>query len=230
MRGPLLLLIVLVCGLVNADWCREDDDWVFTASDGSKWMMDASNVLRKKIGLGIDKWTGFDRDGKDDQYDVVIAGGGAAGSVLARQLADKPRRPKILLLEQSDAIDASFSEILNPNGGHWDQPNEDKYQSIPQEFTGGIVTGGRMPHFTAFKGLGGGTNHYGATAMRPTADYWDSRMPPEYNAARMLPRLKQNEDHYCCYLPQSVTGISHADCSTYHGCGGPMPVGVLGLL
>lgn len=150
--------------------------------------------------------------------DFAVLGGGGAGCVNARVLSESGQY-EVALLEQGGNYDPSLALDLGSGTLHWDQPDEVKVQSTVQPFTYG-----REPHFRTKERLAGGTAVWGSVSMRASKSYFDQRMPAEYNWEKMLPRMKENERHFCCFLPENMTGISAADCEAWHGCTGKMGV------
>jgi choline dehydrogenase-like flavoprotein len=82
------------------------------------------------------------------QYDYIIAGGGIAGSVLARRLADKYPSSSILLVEAGGRPEGH--PLIGPPMAAFAAHQSDldwKYMSVPQKHLGGTpkyLTAGRF--------------------------------------------------------------------------------------
>lgn len=155
-----------------------------------------------------------------NSYKFIVVGGGAAGCSVAAKLADHPSRPSVLLLERGTSTDDprldNGIDALIPNP-QW----HDQIYHFPVQ-QGAAIT--RQPHYATQYAMGGNTRIYGHVSNVASKEWFDLYMPTGYKYANLLPRIKADEDHYCNYLPSSVTGISAADCLMYHGRGGAMKV------
>ncbi|BBO82058.1 hypothetical protein DSCO28_26240 [Desulfosarcina ovata subsp. sediminis] len=98
-----------------------------------------------------------------DGYDVVIAGAGPGGCVLAKDLARKGKR--VAVLEQGDDsrafIGTPFAMVC---GKH-------TICDFPKTFWGKLTANKKFEVIIG-KGLGGGTKTYGANAVMPDFDLW----------------------------------------------------------
>jgi choline dehydrogenase len=151
-------------------------------------------------------------------YDYIIVGGGAGASVVADELVRFPNL-KILVLDAGitdcPACDASLGAISQPSS-LW----QESLLPQPQQFAALL----RQPTFSQWLGAGGNTRIWGAVHARASKTFLDTNFPVGYQYNDLLPQYKRNEDHFCKYLPESITNISAANCSLYHGSGGPIPV------
>ncbi|BBO82052.1 hypothetical protein DSCO28_26180 [Desulfosarcina ovata subsp. sediminis] len=97
-----------------------------------------------------------------DGYDVVIAGSGPGGCVLAKDLACKGKR--VAVLEQGDDSRAFIgSPLAMVCGKH-------TVSDFPNAFWGKLTAS--KAEVILGKGLGGGTKLYGANAVMPDFDLW----------------------------------------------------------
>jgi choline dehydrogenase len=127
-----------------------------------------------------------------EEFDYIILGAGAAGSVLARRLSEDPAA-RVLVVEAGDAwIPANVDEAplwftLLGSEVDWD------YRSVPQPSLGGRVTHeprGKMP--------GGSSNMYLMMHVRghpSDFDNWAYQGAPGWSYADLLPYFKKLESH-----------------------------------
>ncbi len=144
------------------------------------------------------------------QYaDVVIVGGGSAGSLLAARLSEDPGR-SVMLVEAGE--EASDPDIWDPSAWpalqgrsfDWD------YLTVPQ-----AGTAGRAHHWARGRLIGGSSCMHAMGYMRghpSDFDAWvEATGDSRWSWHELLPVFMANEDH-----PLGGDGI--------HGMGGPMPV------
>lgn len=141
--------------------------------------------------------------------DVVIIGGGSAGSLLAARLTEEPTR-HVMLLEAGeepadpDIWDPAAWPALQGRSFDWD------YITEPQ-----ARTAGRAHHWARGRLMGGSSCIHAMGYMRghpSDFDAWvEATGDSRWSWQELLPVFKANEDH-----PLGGDGI--------HGSGGPMPV------
>ena len=141
--------------------------------------------------------------------DVVIVGGGSAGSLLAARLSENPAR-RVLLVEAGE--EPNDPDIWNPaawpalQGRHYDRD----YRTEPQ-----AGTAGRVHHWARGKVIGGSSCLHAMGYMRGhPSDFeaWaDAAGDNRWSWQGLLPAFQAIEDH-----PLGGDGI--------HGKGGPLPV------
>lgn len=86
-------------------------------------------------------------------WDIIVVGGGLAGSVLTSRLAEYNQNLKILVVEAGQDLTGNTSILFAPNQTALVGTNLDwSYDTIPQ-----IGFGNRSIKNPAGKGLGGGT-------------------------------------------------------------------------
>lgn len=149
-------------------------------------------------------------------YDYVIVGGGAAGSLIANRLSANPDNDVLVIdigTASCPACDANLGANLASSSpyGTFPLPIEQQYLKFV-----------RQPSLYQYHGIGGSTKSFGGVHTMPSRQFLDSYFPPGYRYDDLLPNIKATQDHYCHYLPQSITGISPADCISWHGKGGEM--------
>ena len=124
-------------------------------------------------------------------YDYVIAGGGAAGCVLAARLAQDPAI-KVCLIEAGGQGRDLFIRMPAGNGFVFGNPKLDwGYTSVPQR---GL--GGRSIYYPRGKALGGSSIVNGMIYMRGVpADYdsWQQMGLPGWSYAEVLPYFRRSE-------------------------------------
>ncbi|MFJ4467059.1 GMC family oxidoreductase [Streptomyces sp. NPDC089424] len=145
----------------------------------------------------------------DPLFDLVIVGGGAAGSVLAARLSADPDR-QVLLLEAGPAD--TDPRIAPPHGvlnGLLRGELDWSYETVPQE-----QLGGRSIPLSAGRVLGGGGSiNYQAWYRGHPLDYdgWAESGMKGWSWHEVLPSFRRSEDH-------------EFGASDLHGTGGPIPV------
>src|SRR5580698_10477205 len=147
----------------------------------------------------------------DVEFDYVVVGAGAAGSVLAGRLASGDQRPSVLLLEYGGP---ARSPLLRVPKGFYYTLRGDRY--LYRYVTGPVGPG--LAHKVWLRGrvAGGSAAVNGMMWMRGAAADWDglaARGNPGWSWADVLPAYRAMEDH--------SLGASES-----RGAGGPLGVSV----
>lgn len=163
-----------------------------------------------------------DLDGKE--FDYIVCGGGTAGCVIARRLAEKTNASILLVEAGRDAGEVPdvlipgkyIQQLFNDNEGRWDLPTVPQPQLNSRQIT-----------FVRGKQLGGSSAlNYMALARGPAADYdeWARLVGDNsWKWDNILPLMKELED----FKPQRPKGFEDyaAPRERDHGIGGPLKVG-----
>ncbi|KIV92306.1 hypothetical protein PV10_06758 [Exophiala mesophila] len=142
--------------------------------------------------------------------DIVVAGGGAAGCVIASRLADADTNCTILLIEAgSDNQDqpAITRPALYKGNFMPDSKSIQIFMPVPEE-----QLSGRRAMVMAASVLGGGSSINGAIYNRAQRDDFDSWKTPGWSADDLLPYLTKLEKY---------EGQGDSEC---HGTSGPINV------
>lgn len=148
-------------------------------------------------------------------YDHIHIGLGGMGSYMVHEISAEPDI-SVLAIDVGEACGvecAADGANFVPNNVHYVTP-----LPKPQEFCSII----RQPFHASYQGPGGSSKLFGGVYVRPTPEWLTMKMSSEFDYAHLLPYYKKYEHHFCCDNPQSVTGISPAECAFYHGCQGDM--------
>ena len=146
------------------------------------------------------------------KYDVVIVGGGAAGSVLASRLAENPSTSVLLLEAGADYPDPNNlpDEIRYGNTRFAESPDSDHNWALRATIT---EEQGEI-HVAQGKVIGGGSSINGQAMQRgfpDDFDSWSSLGNDEWSYTKVLP-----------YFRKSERDLDIRD--DFHGTDGPMPV------
>ena len=146
------------------------------------------------------------------QYDVVIIGGGAAGSVLASRLAENPHTSVLLLEAGADYPDpANLPDEIKFGHTRYAEAQDSEHNWA---LRGTITEEQGEIHVAQGKVIGGGSSINGQAMQRgfpEDFDAWAALGNEEWSYARVLPYFRKSE-HDLDMLD---------DC---HGTDGPMPV------
>ncbi|CAF1049135.1 unnamed protein product [Adineta steineri] len=135
---------------------------------------------------------------------------------MAARLSEPPNQWSVLALDRGGTSDMSEEEEQDGDLSGVSDPN---YFSIPQDYLNG-----RLVRNPRFYGLGGTAMINGMTAVAPSRYLLDQLWPEGWKWNDLFPYMIKMQNHYCYYLPSSITGISDADCRQWHGKDGPIDI------
>ncbi|MCH8745654.1 MAG: GMC family oxidoreductase N-terminal domain-containing protein, partial [Chloroflexi bacterium] len=146
------------------------------------------------------------------KYDVVIIGGGAAGSVLAGRLAENANTSVLLLEAGTDYPDpANLPDEIKFGGTRYAESPDSEHNWA---LRGTITEEQGEIHVAQGKVIGGGSSINGQAMQRGLPedfDSWSSLGNDEWSYAKVLP-----------YFRKSENDLDIRD--DFHGTEGPMPV------
>ncbi|MDA1129013.1 MAG: mycofactocin system GMC family oxidoreductase MftG [Chloroflexi bacterium] len=146
------------------------------------------------------------------KYDVIVVGGGSAGSVVAARLAEDPNTTVLLLEAGTDYPDLSKLPEEIQNG--FSRDGEDKDNPHNWALRGTITEEQGEIHVAQGKVIGGGGSINGQVFLRGIPqdfDDWASWGNDEWSYIKVLP-----------YYRKSETDIDIKD--DFHGTEGPLPI------
>ncbi|CAF1091196.1 unnamed protein product [Rotaria sordida] len=135
---------------------------------------------------------------------------------MAARLSEPDNNWTVLALDRGSAsaltpqyeVDGDLSGVYDPN-----------YFSVPQNYLLG-----RLVRNPRYYGIGGTAMINGMTAVAPSRHLLDQLWPNGWKWDDLFPYMVKIQNHYCYYLPSSLTGISDADCRLWHGQDGPIDI------
>ena len=154
----------------------------------------------------------------EEEYDFIVVGLGAGGSVIASRLSEIPHVTVLGVDGGPNEKDTNEDPSESTFSYSFISPHDPSIVSIPLK-----AGNNKIMYIPRFYGLGGTVRLYGGINIRPSP-YILERWPINWRYEDLLPYYKRIEDHYCYYYPSSETGISSEDCLKYHGKGGPLQV------
>jgi len=150
------------------------------------------------------------------EYDFIVVGVGSAGSIMAARLSEPDNNWNVLALDRGAAHEPTkYDQTVNDLSGAHD-PN---YFSVAQDYLLG-----RLVRNPRYYGLGGTAIINGMTAIAPSRHLLDQLWPSGWKWDDLLPYMIKMQNHYCYYLPSSLTGISDTDCRKWHSQDGPIDI------
>jgi choline dehydrogenase len=128
---------------------------------------------------------------KSQQYDVIIVGGGQAGSVVAARLSERADR-SVLLLEAGPAparVEEFGEAILDPSNLEASYPGHPANWSLPAESTPGTAV--QVPRGRFIGGSGAINGAYFIRATRADLDRWEAMGNDEWSYEKTLASYKR---------------------------------------
>lgn len=135
---------------------------------------------------------------------------------MAARLSEPDKNWTVLALDRGSprcvgktkGCDEDLSGVHDPN-----------YFSVAQDYLNG-----RLVRNPRYYGIGGTAMINGMTAVAPSRSLLDQLWPSGWKWDDLFPYMIKMQNHYCYYLPSSLTGISDTDCLAWHGRGGPIDI------
>jgi choline dehydrogenase len=135
---------------------------------------------------------------------------------MAARLSEPDHNWTVLALDRGSAPDPTKKVDwgIDPS-----QLNDPSLFSVPQDYLLGRIV--RNPRYY---GIGGTAMINAMIAFAPSRDLLDQLWPSGWKWDDLFPYMIKMQNHYCYYLPSSLTGISDADCRKWHGKDGPLDI------
>ncbi|CAF1991585.1 unnamed protein product [Rotaria magnacalcarata] len=157
-------------------------------------------------------------NGKQEEFDFVVVGLGAGGSVIASRLSEIPQWTILAIDRGPNEVSTDVDPTSAISGYSFVSPHDPVATSLPL-----AAANKKIMYVPRFNGLGGTARLYGGINVRPSRTIM-RRWPSNWTYDDLLPYYKKIEDHYCYYYDANSTGISNEDCNKYHGKNGPLQV------
>ncbi len=150
------------------------------------------------------------------EYDFIVVGVGSGGSIMAARLSEPDHNWTVLALDRGSAPDPKRKDGW---GSDPSKLNDPSFFSVPQDYLLG-----RLVRNPRYYGIGGTAMINAMVAFAPSRYLLDQLWPSGWKWDDLFPYMIKMQNHYCYYLPSSLTGISDADCRKWHGQDGPLDI------
>jgi choline dehydrogenase len=150
------------------------------------------------------------------EYDFIVVGVGSGGSIMAARLSEPDHNWTVLALDRGTAPDPTRKDKW---GSDPSKLNDPSLFSVPQDYLLG-----RLVRNPRYYGIGGTAMINGMVSFAPSRYLLDQLWPSGWKWDDLFPYMIKMQNHYCYYLPSSLTGISDADCRKWHGRDGPLDI------
>jgi choline dehydrogenase-like flavoprotein len=153
----------------------------------------------------------------DLEYDFIVVGVGSGGSIMAARLSESDNNWSVLALDRGATDDPKHYD--EETDGDLSGVHDPNYFSVPQDYLLG-----RLVRNPRYYGIGGTAIINGMTAIAPSRYLLDQLWPSGWKWDDLLPYMIKMQNHYCYYLPSSLTRISDVDCQKWHSQNGPIDI------
>ena len=150
------------------------------------------------------------------EYDFIVVGVGSGGSIMAARLSEPDHNWTVLALDRGSAPDPTRKDEW---GSDPSKLNDPSLFSVPQDYLLG-----RLVRNPRYYGIGGTAMINAMIGFAPPRQLIDQLWPSGWKWDDLFPYMIKMQNHYCYYLPSSLTGISDADCRQWHGRDGPLDI------